>query len=158
MVSNPKDFVLNYRYNAIHLFFFLPKCRKYMHKIHMEYQRPFKMVIPPVFLGFFLREEDIIFTCSKHGNRGQTKWLPCLFCIIIYLYLLMYTITQCFYIHVYSLELNLIVYIFNCSQVHMVSSTIALQSSCNCYVQTINRMVAMTTIYTCSHVCLQVHV
>lgn len=119
------------------------------------------MVIPPfLFCFFFLREEDIIFTCSKHGNRGQTKWLPCLFCIIIYLYLLMYTITQCFYIHVYSLELNLLVFIFNCSQVHVhtVSSTIALQSSCNCYVQTINRMVAMTTIYTCSHVCLQVHV
>lgn len=68
-----------------------------------------KWLFPRFFCVFFLREEDIIFTCSKHGNRGQTKWLPCLFRIIIYLYLL-YTIAQCFYIHVYSLEMNLLVY------------------------------------------------
>jgi hypothetical protein len=35
---------------------------------------------------------------------------------------------------------------------------VALQNCCNCYVQTINRMVPMTTIYTCAYAFLQVHV
>ena len=125
-------------------------------KGHIKWSFPFLLFL------VFLREENIIYTKkkrSKHGNKGQTKWLPCLFYIIICLYfaLIMYTITQCFYMHVQHSELNL-VYIVNSSQVHTVNSTVVLQNCCNCYVQTINRMVPITTIYTCAYVFLQVHV
>ena len=63
-------------------------------KGHIKRSFPFLLFL------VFLREENIIYTqkktCSKHGNKGQTKWLPCLFYIIICLYfaLIMYTITM----------------------------------------------------------------